>query len=391
MPRENATQVNGKTTAIPAPRRKRLVFRGLLALLLLIVAIPLVLKGLVGFSSVVDIRNRVDALGGRVQTATAVPEFLQSIAGKDWDGWESFYGGVEVDQILLNQTPVGDGDLDLLGETPRLRILGLQATKITDDGIRSLSSTPRLQKLDLSNTRITDAGMEHLQPLVNLQELSIAGTAVTDAGIASLTGLKNLTSLDASGTQITDAALKALAKIPALKTLILNQCRLTDAGLAELANCKSLTFLSLEGIPVTGSFLQEMKAVPLSYLNLSASRCDGASLKDSGTLNMLILDHCPVEDAGIAPIAAIPGLETLSLDNTKITEAGIPGLKDMPSLRILSINSTPVSAQALRELKDLPRLQLIKAHDTRVTRADVAALAAEIKTFVVTIASSGGG
>ena len=50
-----------------------------------------------------------------------------------------------------------------------------------------------------------------------------------------------------------------------------------------------------------------------------------------------------------------------------------------------------VSAQALRELKDTPKLELIKANNTKVTRGDVDALAAEIKSFVVTIASSGGG
>jgi len=383
------------TVSRPSPVRKSQTFRTPLAIVLLLLIVPLALKGLAGYSPVVDVRNRVDALGGRVNTVAAVPEFLQSIAGKDWDGWKDFYGGVEVDQITLSQSAVRDEHLVLLQATSHLKKLQLQGTKITDAGVSHLVHVPLLIKLDLGNTALTDAGMDHLQSLENLQSLTIAGTSVSDVGLAKLTGLKNLTELNASGTQVTDASLTALSEISSLQTLVLAHCDLTDAGLASLKACKSLTYLSLEGIPLTGSFMKELSAVPLEYLNLADSKCDGTALTDFGNLQSprmlnLNLNNCPVEDAGIASIAAIPGLETLSLDNTRISEFGIAGLKDMPWLRTLSVNSTPVSAAALRELRDTPRLQLIKANKTKVSRRDIDTLAAEIKSFAVTTASTGG-
>ncbi|QDU44409.1 Leucine Rich repeats (2 copies) [Symmachiella dynata] len=390
----NAPQSAPESTTAPSPRRKKWVFKILLAIVLLVLLVPIALQGLAGFSPVVDVRNKVSSLGGTIQTAVAAPEFLQSIVGKDWAGWDRFYGGIEVDQVGLNQSLVEDQDLALLQQTPGLRTLKLQTTRITDAGIQHLSSVPQLQKLDLGGTEITNAGLDHLQSLEELQELAIADTAVSDDGIAKLAGLKTLTVLDASGTNLTDASLKTLSEIPILKTLKLDGCNLTDEGLTVLKNCKSLTSLSLDEIPLTGSFLKELQGVPLEDLSLAHTNCDGTMFTDAGelkTLKTLSLSHCPVEEAGIASIAALSGLETLSLDNTKINEGSVAGLKGMPQLRILSINSTPTTADTLRELKGMPKLKLVIANKTQVSRGDVDALGAEIESFSVLIVSSGGG
>ncbi len=383
-----------ETVPGPTPRKKNPIRTFLLPGVFLVLLVPLMLRGLAGYSPVVVVGNTVDALGGRMHTRVAAPEFMQSIVGKDWDGWEQFYGGVEVSQIMLDQCPVADEDLRFLQQTPGLRILGLRATKVTDAGTKNLTYVANLQKLDLSDTGLTDIGLEVLQNLSGLQELVIAGTSISDSGVSRLAGLKNLTLLDVSGTKLTDASIVTLSEMPNLKTLVLNRCNLTDEGLSLLKNSRSLTMLSLEGIPVTGSFLRELQDVPLEQLNLNGSRCDGTALHDSGkleTLKTLSLEHCPVEDVGIPALAAIPRLEDLILDHTKITDAAIAGLRDMRFLRSLSVNSTPVSAEALRELKDTPSLKLVKAYNTKVTRGDIDALGAEIKSFVVINTSTGGG
>lgn len=383
-----------ETSIAQTPHRPKVIRRAFLLLLLVLLLIPVALKALAGYSPVVNVRNTVDALGGRVNTAVAVPEFLQSISGNDWDGWDKFYGGVEVDGILLDQTPTGDEDLVLLQQTPRLSSLTLGHTKITDAGVKNFSHVVLLRRLDLNGTKITDAGMEALKALTVLQDLNLSTTAISDVGAAKLAGLKNLITLDLSGTAVTDVSLSSVSGIPGLTTLILDHCNLTDEGLASLKNCKSLTSLSLAGIPLTGSFLKELNEVPLEYLNLVDSSCDGTAFTDGGqgrSLKNLNLENCPVEDAGVAAIARFPTIETLSLDNTKITGQGIAVLKDMPQLITLSLNSTPVSAEELRELKDAPNLKLIKANKTGVTRGDVDTLTAEIKSFAVFIGSSGGG
>lgn len=371
-------------------RRKNPALMIVLAVVGIALLVPLALQLLAAFSPVAEVREQVNALGGRIDTSVAAPKFLQSMLGEDWDGWQRFYGAVEVSQILLNQCPVGDEDLVLLQKTPELRTLGLRGTKITGTGLSNLASVPKLQRLDMGHSELTDEGLKHLPSLVDLQELNIAGTRISDASAAALGDLKNLTVLDASETGLTDAALESLAQIPHLETLILDGCHLTDNGLASLKNCRSLKLLSLRGVPVTGRFVQELEDVPLERLNLDDSQCDGTELTSVETLRTLSLNHCPVADAGVAAIVERFRLEDLSLDHTQIDERSIVKLKDMPSLRSLSVNSTPVTASVLRELNGMPNLQLVKANGTQVTRGDVDALAAEGVSFAVTTATTGG-
>src|SRR5690349_20750767 len=97
--------------AAPTQRRRRRVLKVCLSILLVMLLIPLALQGLAGYSRVHDVGQQVSSLGGRIHTTPAVPEFMQSLMGKEWDGWGNYYGGVDIDEIMLDQTPTSDTDL----------------------------------------------------------------------------------------------------------------------------------------------------------------------------------------------------------------------------------------------------------------------------------------
>lgn len=62
-----------------------------------------------------------------------------------------------------NKSDIGDGDLALLREFPRLEILYLYRTKVTDAGIGHLCSLTALKELSLHNTRVSRSGVEELE------------------------------------------------------------------------------------------------------------------------------------------------------------------------------------------------------------------------------------
>jgi Leucine-rich repeat (LRR) protein len=124
-----------------------------------------------------------------------------------------------------------------------LEVLDLWTTAIGDESLLIISENfPKLKELGVSATRITDAGLEHLVNLQDLSALHLNETQITHKGLAVLPNLHSLTSLGVQGTGITDADLDTLAKCVKLTTLWLDRTKVTATGVAKLQaalpNCK---------------------------------------------------------------------------------------------------------------------------------------------------------
>ncbi|MCA9094023.1 MAG: hypothetical protein KDA68_11080 [Planctomycetaceae bacterium] len=356
-----------------SPKKKSYFGRAILVLILIIVVIPLALRGMAGSSPHKGIQAKIETIGGRAGIAPSVPGFLQEMFSKEFD-WEQFYGCVTVSTIALEASGVTDEDLAVLKQTPHLKSLGLNGTKIGDAGAANLANTPELATLTLTKTAVTDATCDVLKDLKELKELQLGQTDISDAGAMKLGDLTNIETLVLSGTKITDETLKVLAKMPKLKTLSLDGCQLSDEGVAALKDSRSLQNLSLERTPVTGSFSSQFAGVDLRSLSLSDSKCDGISLGDASfkeTLEILNVDNCPITDEGIPALASFSGVQTLMMNKAKVTDKGIVGLKDMPNLVLLTIMETDITVEPLHEFKSAPKLQRIRAWNSKITNDDM--------------------
>jgi hypothetical protein len=116
---------------------------------------------------------------------------------------------------------VGDAELALVKELPKVSELDVHGTSITDAGLAAVEGLTTLTRLHLEKTAVTDAGMAHLKGLTALEYLNLYDTAVTDAGLSELDGLKSLKKLYLWQTKVTDAGADAFKK--AVPTVDLNR------------------------------------------------------------------------------------------------------------------------------------------------------------------------
>ena len=99
--------------------------------------------------------------GGRVETETGSPEWLQQLVGEARDkGFKVFKRVFLVD---LDSTAITDASLAKLTRLKNLRILYLRATGVTDAGITHLKGLTTLGGLHLRGTAVTDKGIKELQ------------------------------------------------------------------------------------------------------------------------------------------------------------------------------------------------------------------------------------
>ena len=181
-------------------------------------------------------REAVGKLGGQVafdyqmypsDTTSKPPEpaWLRGLLGDDLF--------VNVTQVLLPHSEIGDAGLERLKVLTQLKELWLDGTQVTDAGLKHLEGLTRLRCLTLDNTQVTDAGLKHLHGLTQLQELHL-GTQVTDAGLENLKGLTSLGDLRLEYTQVTDTGLKHLKGLTQLTYLDIRGTQVTKEGVKEL-------------------------------------------------------------------------------------------------------------------------------------------------------------
>jgi Leucine-rich repeat (LRR) protein len=87
-------------------------------------------------------------------------------------------------------------------------------------------------------------------------------------------------------------------------------------------------------------------------------------------LNTLILDTTPVTDAGLACLAELSGLVSLSLTGCEqVTDAGVAHCKGLIRLRRLELGNTQVTDAGLAYIEGLTDLEELDLHGTLITDA----------------------
>ncbi len=121
--------------------------------------------------------------GGSGNTGGGDDEWLISQAGE---------AGVKKDNrgrityLDLSNKAVANADLVTIAKHMQLRELYLAKTGVGDEGLAHLRPLTQLRIISLADTQITDAGLNHLAAVRSLRQIFLYPTKVTDAGVAEL-------------------------------------------------------------------------------------------------------------------------------------------------------------------------------------------------------------
>jgi hypothetical protein len=232
--------------------------------------------------------------------------------------------------------------LDLRGKPP-----------ITPADLRPLADLRHVERLDLRGKLVDDDMMDLLAGM-ELCHFNALDVRITDAGLKKLGQLKKLRMLRIDSADITDAGAATLAMFPVLESVYLDRSQVTDAGVILLTANPNLREVRLtERKPLKGA--RELVVGDVGVAALASMR----------QLEVLVLAHSRVTDAGLATIAKpgnCPRLAGLTLSWAAITDAGIMSLHDakaLPGLKRLDLSRTKVTPAAVMALQlARPRLDI---------------------------------
>ncbi len=213
---------------------------------------------------------------------------------------------------VFMQTLPGRADegFAFLAQNTQLDRLQIDGSEGLSDGMVSMAKyiygPKRLENLKLAHApRLSGWGFANAAWLPSLKVGEFYFTGLEDAAVEALAGGPKLDRLVVSDTRITDIALRSLARAHALRSLSLEHSqRLTAGGLAE-------------GLPRLGG-LRELNANDTPF-------GDAAAAAISTTLTHLAKLHlrgCPLTDAGLAKLATMPSLRSLTVASTRVTPEG---------------------------------------------------------------------
>jgi hypothetical protein len=171
----------------------------------------------------------------------------------------------------------------------------------------------------------------------------------------------------------TDAIWDALAQADGLTSLYLSRRWMTDADFEQVGKLKGLRGLLVEDAnDFTDRGLAALAGLDqlasLSVFNTPMSAQAAAELRKLPRLRNVLLRNCVITDAAVRELAAIPSLEELRLiDNPDVGDAGMKPLGQCLGLNSLSLEGSRISDQGLKELSGLMKLERLNLEGTRVT------------------------
>jgi len=203
-----------------------------------------------------------------------------------------------------------------IGGLRKLRVLTLyDRCTLNDDTLPLLSPLESLEELQIDGAKFTDEGMKAFASMKSLRKCTFFHVLMKDkftgAGVSNLAGLSKFESFGCGGSSFNDEGLAACAKLPQLRELRIWHTLATDAGVAKLEGMKTLKVVHL-----------------------------GPQFTPRLT------------DAGVAGLAKIPSLETVSVMEMRLSwEKSLSRMKELPALKLLELHQDEISEEDLAKLR----------------------------------------
>ncbi|MGE3315564.1 MAG: hypothetical protein AB7O26_10650 [Planctomycetaceae bacterium] len=154
---------------------------------------------------------------------------------------------------------------------------------------------------------------------------------------------------------------------------------LNDDRMRCFSAMKNLEGFALLGGDVTDAGLAHLAGLPrLQTLSVRRVRLDGSALsKFSASTPLTVVDFELTEfgDSALAELAKFSTLRDIRLRKTRVTDAGLTPLLKLPRLRRIDLDGTAVTDAGLDHLAKLGRIEEIDLSDTSITDAGIMKLA----------------
>lgn len=170
-----------------------------------------------------------------------------------------------LEELFLNDTTIGDAELETLVGLPHLRSLGVVGTNITERGLTSLAKNyPGLKMVELGSPPqggLTPKSLTILRSFPLLDEVQLDPKLFTDETLRLLSELPLLKSLYLNGP-IPAERLAKLDELRQLERLCLQQVPLTGSWHETFARLDKLFDLRLWHMPLSDEQLLELQHIP---------------------------------------------------------------------------------------------------------------------------------
>lgn len=284
-------------------------------------------------------------------------------------GLKHLEGLISLKVLILSETQVTDAGLVHLKKLDRLTSLNLNGcVKLTDTGLAHLKGLPHLQTLSLIGCKgVTDEGLRHLKSFAYLKTLFLGDSSIEGEGLKHLQGLVHLENfyLINSGSS-SGPMLHYLAEPIHLKILCFSQCPSEKkTGFESLQKFTYLETLSL-AMSISNFHLQNLKG--LTHLkNLDLSNCllfevDGlAPLQELTSLEVLDLTHCDgLKDESLEPLQHLTHLQHLVLQEcTELQGKGLRFIQNLDLKTLYLDDCYSLTDEGIALLATLPHLETL--------------------------------
>src|SRR5579862_473594 len=246
--------------------------------------------------------------------------------------------------------------------------------------------------------------LRRLPPLKHVKEVYINGrlwydqpVSLVEATMNLFAGSPELETLVLSRPVQTyipldDTVIKALQPLPKLQELRLRQTRVAGAALAAFP-LKNLDLNYDRTFNDAG--MASLKAMTgLNRLYLRGTSVTDAGLKnlaDLTSLTELDLADVGISDSGLSALAGLTHLRQLNLQASNVTDAGLDVIRGMAGLEELSLYRTKVTNAGLAKLANLKQLRAVDLRYSRATASGVKELIAGLPNCKVAFQGSSGG
>ncbi len=135
--------------------------------------------------------------------------------------------------------------------------------QISDAGMAAFKNCINLEEITIHGTKVGDVGVEHLKDCSKVTILNLTSTRITDAGLVQFKNYKNLNTFLLTGTKVSSAGLAHLKECKKLATLHMHTTEIGDEGLEHLKELTSLRLVGVKKTKVTAEGVKKLaEALP---------------------------------------------------------------------------------------------------------------------------------
>jgi Leucine Rich repeat len=213
--------------------------------------------------------------------------------------------------------------------------------------------------------KLEQMAWDRLRSFHYLERLEVSGCAPEPSLEADFSAFTHLRSVTIVETPFSGQNVRTLARLPELQNAVFERKQGIDEWLPSIAQLRYLRTLAIQG-DVSDQGVASLAGLDaLESLSVESDRITSrmvSSLVRLRNLKFLNLSHSPIGDDGLRQLSELNGLTELHLGNSDgISDEGVTFLAALESLETLNLSSTRItskSAPTLARMRNLKQLML---------------------------------